>query len=679
MSARLFYFKESAIARIIDRLPERWERVALPGLEGAEAELLSGGVILVDATADQVEPALLLKDRHPGLEIVARPPNLPTSVVARMVAQAFAQIELRSAHDLARVELARLTRELANLNAIGIKLSAESDTEALVELILTKAREITYSDAGSLYLIEEDAGGQPHLSFRLVQNDSMPVSFKDARLPVSLQSVAGYVALTGQILSLPDAYAPPPGSPFTLDRSFDERTGYRSKSMLVVPMKNQKDQTVGVLQLINCKPDPSRRFTSGAEIEREVVAYPSRFQDLVASLASQAAVALEKSRLYRELRAALEKLEASQQRIIRTERLAALGEMAGGVAHDFNNVLAIILGRAELLLDQVDDARIRHPLHVIEKAALDGAQTVKRIQEFTRMRRVRPFQAVDLNEIARGVVEVTSSRWRAEAQTRGIAYDVRLDTAPLPPVAGDIVELREALINLVFNALDAMPEGGRLTVTTAADAERVSCTVTDTGVGMGEEIRQRVFEPFFTTKRARGSGLGLSVAYGIVIRHNGEIDVQSEPGGGSAFTIHLPVGRDLPEASAAAFPETRSRALKILVIDDEPEVRQVLIDLLARQGHEVVACADGRAGLARFREEPFDLVITDLGMPGLSGWEVARLIKEHRPRTPVTLVTGWGDQVDAEEAKERGVDFLVAKPFRSDDVLAVLRRASARD
>ncbi len=678
MSPRLFYFTGSATARVIDRLPDSWERVALPGL--ADTELLAGGgVLLVDASADQIEQAVLLKDKHQNLQIVSRPSNLPTSVVAKMIAQAFAQVELGEAHAEARGELARLTRELGNLNAIGIKLSAESDSEALTELILTKAREITQSDAGSLYLVEEGPGGQPRLAFRLVQNDSMPAPFKDARLPIDAGSVAGYVALTGQILSLEDAYAPPAGSPFTLDRTYDERIGYRSKSMLVVPMKNPKDQTVGVLQLINCKRDPARRFTSREEIEREVVPYSARFQDLAASLASQAAVAVEKSRLYRQLRAALDELEASQQRIIRTERLTALGEMAGGVAHDFNNVLAIILGRAEILLSQLDDTRVRQQIRVIEQAALDGAQTVKRIQEFTRIRRIRPFQAVDLNEIVRGVVEVTRSRWRDEAQARGLAYDVRLETPPLPPVAGDVVELREAVINLIFNALDAMPEGGRLVLATSTDGERVACTVTDTGIGMTPEVRQRVFEPFFTTKGARGTGLGLSVAYSIVTRHNGDIEVQSQPGRGSAFTIRLPVGRDLPATPPAAPPAARPGRLRILVIDDEPEVRQVLIDLLTRDGHQVTACPDGRAGLARFRAEPFDLVITDLGMPGPSGWEVARLVKAEGLGTPVALMTGWSDQVDTEEAETRGVDFLVAKPFRSDDILTVVRHAGPRE
>jgi GAF domain-containing protein/ActR/RegA family two-component response regulator len=397
---------------------------------------------------------------------------------------------------------------------------------------------------------------------------------------------------------------------------------------------------------------------------------------LLQAFADQAAIALENSRLYGELQAALREVEASQQRVIQGERLRALGELAGGVAHDFNNILAAVIGRAQLLLDQVDEPGLRRQLQVIEQAAMDGARTVRRIQEFTRMRRARPFHSVDVNQIAEEVVEVTRSRWRDEAQAQGVTYDIRLEPEPVGPVAGDPSELREALTNLVFNALDAMPRGGRVTVRTAMDGEHVTCTVTDTGVGMTEEVRRRVFDPFFTTKAEKGTGLGLSLVYGIVTRHGGEVDVQSQPGEGSTFIIRLPVGRGIPSGLPAA-PLPRAAPARILVIDDEERVRETLVDLLSRQGHTVTACADGRTGLERFRAEPFDLVFTDLGMPRLSGWEVARQVKQCRPQTPVVLVTGWGDQIDPVEARAHGADYLVPKPFQTDEVHAVVARALA--
>ncbi|MBI4241391.1 MAG: response regulator, partial [Candidatus Rokubacteria bacterium] len=318
-------------------------------------------------------------------------------------------------------------------------------------------------------------------------------------------------------------------------------------------------------------------------------------------------------------------------------------------------------------------------LRVIEKAAMDGARTVRRVQEFTRMRRAGVVQAVDLNHVVEEVVEVTRSRWKDEAEARGIRYDLPMELVPVPRVAGDPAELREALTNILFNALDAMPRGGRVTFRTGVEGERVFCSVADSGIGMPEEVRRRVFEPFFTTKAEKGSGLGLSIVYGIVTRHGGEIEVESQVGDGSTFTLRLPVGRDIPPPPERVPPPRRQRSAKILVVEDEEEIREILVEVLAKLGHAVTACADGRSGLSRFQEELFDLVVTDLGMPGLSGWEVARQIKLRSPGTPVALVTGWSDRIDPAEARAKGVDFLVAKPFKPEDLTTVVGEALTRE
>jgi signal transduction histidine kinase/CheY-like chemotaxis protein len=605
------------------------------------------------------------------------PSGMPTVAVVQILVNALAHVRLRQEHEETKGELARMAAEFQNLNAIGIRLSAESDTVALLDLILTKAREITQSDAGSLYLVEQDEGREPWLCFKLVQNDSFPVPFAGYTLPVDSRSVAGHVALSRHPLNLVDAYTPPPGSPFRIDRSYDDQLGYRSKSMLVVPMKNQKDETVGVLQLINCKPDWTRRYTQREEIERDVQPFPIRFQELACSLASQAAVALEKSRLWQELNEALARLEASKQQILQTERLRALGEIAGGVAHDFDNFLTVILGRTGLLLETVTDPDVLQHLRVIERAVLDETQTVRRILEFTRAPRTRPFERVDLNELVEVVMRATRRNWWDAAQAKGLSYDVRLETGPVVPIFGDPAELREALTHLVLNALDAMPEGGRLTLVTGREVEHVYCVVRDTGAGMTPEVQRRLFEPFFTTKGPRGGGLGLSVTYGIVTRHGGEIEVQSEPGVGSVFTVRLPV-RPVVAGPESFPPEGRPEGLKVLVIDDEPRVGRILIELLLREGHIVVAADDGPSGLAKCESETFDLVISDLGMPGLSGWDVARLVKQKYPGTPVALVTGWVDRIAGDEARARHVDFLIAKPFTIDQILTVLGQVRPR-
>jgi len=368
-------------------------------------------------------------------------------------------------------------------------------------------------------------------------------------------------------------------------------------------------------------------------------------------------------------------VEESQQRIVQGERLRALGEMAGGVAHDFNNTLAIIVGRAEVLLNETEDSELQRQLDVIIKVALDAAQTVKRIQEFTRMRRARPFQQVLVDQLIEEIVDVTRSRWKDEAQSKGIRYEMVVEAGRTPAIAGDPSEIREALTNIIFNALDAMPDGGRVTLRTGVEGDRVVCVVADTGVGMSEEVRQRIFDPFFTTKGERGTGLGLSVVYGIVTRHNGEIDVQSRLGQGTTFVLKFPTdGEVIREAPARV--ATRSKAKgHILVIDDEQDVAEVLNDQLTRDGHSVVVCSDAESGLARFEKEEFDVVVTDLGMPGASGWEVARLVKLGRPGTPVIMVTGWGDRIDPVEAEGRGVDHVVAKPFKREQIREVVAAA----
>lgn len=692
MIYRVYSFEGAATIRLIARLPENYRHVVLSDI----AEVPAGpAVLLVDPVVDQVERALALRHQRAALEIVvlgeasslpATPSEhvyaylvntLPTALIAQALANAFVHAQLRQEQERMKAHAEQLMAETQMLNAVGIALSAERDPAALLASVLSKAREITRADSGSLYLADEDPSGLRRLHFEVVQNDSVPVELESSTLPIDSQSVAGHVALTGEVLNLDDAYAPPAGAPYAIDRAFDRRTGYRTKSMLVVPMNTPDGRVIGVLQLINCKVDRARRFTSPEEIEREARPFPARFEDLACSVASQAAVALANSRLYADLKTALAKVEASQRRVVQAERLRALGEMAGGLAHDFNNTLAVILGRVQLLLSQRNDPDLVRQLRVIEEGAIEGARTIRRIMEFARKRPDRPFQPVALNQVVEEVVELTRPRWKDEAEAKGVAYEVQVDPRPVPPVAGDPAELREALANIVLNALDAMPAGGRLTLTTRARGDRVQCVVSDTGVGMSDEVRQRIFEPFFSTKEERGSGLGLSVMYGIIVRHGGDVDVESRPGQGSAFIIRLPVARELVAPPPPPVPAPARPGAQVLVIDDEIHVRAILTEALTRDGHRVTACGSGRDGIAAFDAAAFDLVISDLGMPGLTGWDVVDHVKRRRPETPVILVTGWGDRLTLEEVQARGVDFLVAKPFALDEIRGVVRRALA--
>lgn len=378
----------------------------------------------------------------------------------------------------------------------------------------------------------------------------------------------------------------------------------------------------------------------------------------------------------RLLKKEITKRKELESELINIERLRALGQMAGGVAHDFNNVLGAILGRAQLLLETVEDPALRRGMQIIEKAALDGAETVRRIQEFTRVRVDKKlFVPMTLNEVIRDAIEYTKSCWKSQEEAIGVCIEVNPELGEIPKMMGDPAGLREVFTNLIINAVDAMPDGGTITITTFCDQNMAVIEIADTGIGMSERVRKKIFDPFFTTKGKRGSGLGLSICYGIISRHKGEITIKSKKGEGSTFIIRIPL--NLPGREKAA-PPTVVKELppaKILVIDDEDIIRELLSDMLVKAGCHVDGAASGDEGLELFSLGDYDIVFTDLGMEGVSGWEVARVVKATSPFTPVALITGWGIQLDEEKIRSRGVDFIVSKPFRLEELKAVVSQA----
>ncbi|HEX9733505.1 MAG TPA: GAF domain-containing protein [Thermoanaerobaculia bacterium] len=434
------------------------------------------------------------------------------------------------------------------------------------------------------------------------------------------------------------------------------------RSLLTVPLVRH-DEVLGAMALDN---------TDQAQaIHGEQVA-------LASTIGSQLALVLDNVRHYERAQAALAELRETQERLVQGEKYRALAEMAGGVAHDFNNLLTAILGRTQVLIRVIEAGAFtpregRHNLAVIEQAARDGAETVRRLLEFTRATpRPEATLAVDVNEELRHTREVTRPRWKDEAEARGIALDVVLELGEVPRAASHPAELREVLLNLTVNALEAMPEGGTLTLASRNSGNWVCLEVRDTGVGMPLDVRQRIFDPFFTTKGPGSSGLGLSVSYGILRRHGGEILVDSQPGRGTVFTLRLPRHVRQAPARETPAPAVDGRRLRVLVVDDEAPVREVLGEILASGGHEVLQAASGRAGLELLELRSVDLVITDLGMPGMNGWEVAERVKGRWPQVKIGLISGWGPQVDPAELTAHGVDFLCSKPFEVAEILSTL-------
>ncbi len=373
---------------------------------------------------------------------------------------------------------------------------------------------------------------------------------------------------------------------------------------------------------------------------------------------------------------------AAMERASEGEKLRALGQLAAGVAHDFNNLLASILGYAQLLLRMpaAGEPAVGRKLSAIEQAARDGAETVRRIQNFTRVRSETASETIRVAELLRQAVDLARPRWKDQAQATGRM--IRAEIEPVDPsitVVGNGAELREVVTNLVFNAVDAMPAGGRLTLSATADDGWVLIRVRDTGHGIDEVTRRRVFEPFFTTRGPQNSGLGLAVSYGIVTRHGGTIEVESEPEVATVFTVRLPADRTAaPPEPGRARPAASPGRLdgRVLVVDDEEMVRDVVADALRAAGAEVVAVASGREAVEALGGSRFDVVVTDLGMPDVNGWDVARAARDLDPRPRVLLLTGWGTGVGPNEQSEETADLVervLAKPIDLDDLVAAAR------
>jgi signal transduction histidine kinase/ActR/RegA family two-component response regulator len=397
-----------------------------------------------------------------------------------------------------------------------------------------------------------------------------------------------------------------------------------------------------------------------------------------------AAAAEQAQQHVEELSRYIAEQERIQEQFSQLEKLSALGELASGVAHDFNNTLAGILGRAQLLQRTEDLETIKSGLKIITKTAEDGAKTIKRIQDFARQRRDHDFAPVAVDQLLFDVSEITRPRWKDRAQAANVQISLDLQIRSNALVMGDASEMREVLVNMVFNAVDAMPEGGRLTLSAEEVDGEVEISVRDTGCGMTPEVKSRIFDPFFTTKGKAGMGLGLAVGYGIVRRHEGMILVESEVGRGTAFRIRMPVARGavkvLPTAELTMHikPAPSSSQTKILVVDDEDYVRDLLRDILESEGFDVVLATNGREALSLYDRGKFDAVFTDVGLPGMSGWEFARAIRERSKQIPIAVITGWGEAVGSNEQKEAQIDWVVTKPFTVDRILEIAREVSLR-
>lgn len=382
------------------------------------------------------------------------------------------------------------------------------------------------------------------------------------------------------------------------------------------------------------------------------------------------------------LESALADIQRGQDELIKQERLSALGQMVSGIAHDFNNALTPVVGLSTYLLSDPkalsDPDQLRADLECVRSAAAAAADVVRRLREFYRPEDALSTTNVSLGKLVDQVVLLTEPAWKVQAQAEGRDIRIVNDIGDLPPIPANEPRLREALINLVLNAVDAMPKGGAIRFSADYDVGTVTLRVSDTGNGMPDDVRKRCFEPFFTTKGNRGSGLGLAMVYGIVTRHDGQVTVESEMGKGTTFVIRLPLAQRevAPSATGPLAPAGSTvPTLKVLAVDDDKWARVLIERFLGLKGHTVLTAASGLEALDILRREPVDLVITDRSLPGMGGDQIAAEVKRLSPATPVIMLTGFGDFMEVRREKPAGVDYVLGKPVTPEQLHEAVIRA----
>ncbi len=571
-------------------------------------------------------------------------------------------------------------RELAAIFEMSNAVAFTLDLDSILSKVADTALQQAQADEVSIMLPTEDGAALEIAVARGARREAI----LGLRIPID-QGIAGWVARHQEMIVLDGEVADARFAPI------HPRADIRSSISLPMLVAGS---LVGVLNVNATRGRPA--FTQSQAKALAVLANIAATAIKTASLYTQTREEITARRrseevlreTNRQLELALSKVQQMQQNIVQQERLRALGQMASGIAHDFNNELAMIVGFCELLLNRPEflsnPEKARSYLQMIRAAAGDATDVVDRLREFYRHRdEAEVPQAVNLNRVVEQAVLLTQPKWKYQAQAKGVTIEVATELEITTPVLGNASELREALTNLILNAVDALPVGGTLTIRTALCEGYAVLQVSDTGTGMSEEVRRRCLEPFFTTKGERGSGLGLSLVYGVVDRHGGTIEIDSHFGRGTTFTIRLPLDRQDEQVGGRSTPRVAaSSPRRILVVDDEAQLCRILTEYLAVDGHTVEIAGNGREGVAKFLascgeaapSRRFDLVITDLAMPEMSGDQLAQAVKQVAPTTPVILLTGFGEMMRAAGEQPSGVDLVVAKPVS----LAALQQALSR-
>ena len=423
----------------------------------------------------------------------------------------------------------------------------------------------------------------------------------------------------------------------------------------IIPVNNDED-IIDHLMIVSID------TTSRNKAERELTAVNENLEQRVEDRTA------ELNKANRELRKEINERKQMEETLLQSEKLKSLGTITAGISHEFNNILNIISGNVQLLqMDYKDHSALMDSLRIIEKSIKDGSSIADRMREFTHGDTdTMDFVSTDINKLLTQSVEFTMPRWKSMAQATGVNYNMNLEGMKnVSPIMCNPLEIEDVFINIINNGLDAMPDGGRLSFRTWSKNDTVFASITDTGRGMSEDVKKNVFDPFFTTKRPEGTGLGMSTSYSKVARQGGKIEVDSEEGKGSTFTLQFPITIEIasPITTPKLKQETKGKKLSILVVDDEEEICNMLDDFLSRSGYKVKTVDSGAGAIELAKRENFDLVLCDMAMPDIFGYEVIKFLNKLKKRPKIGIVTGWGGKLKPMDDEEFKVDLIVKKPF----------------
>jgi len=551
---------------------------------------------------------------------------------ADLLSQIAAQVTVRMIQIQAGEKASRRINQLRAVSDISRRMSTILIDDLLFTEIVRRAAHGLNLDLVMLFLVEKDE--LIEVASYYLPGDMYGI-WEPIILKTSSNGVIGRVVSESQPLLISDVSNDPNYLPtLPIDITI--------QSVVGIPLK-LKGETTGV-------------FLAGSE---KLAAFDNADVDALLALCAHISTSIENARLYEETKVV-------QYRLAESEKLRAIGLVTGGITHDFNNLLSVILSRAELALSCTDDKEVRRHLEQVITSTKEGGETIHRLEGFSATEKDKnDFAGVDINQIVQEAIEICRPSWKDRAKSERIEIQMITEFHTDQPILGRPNELRELLVNLIFNALEAIPAGGIITIKTENKDNGISLIVSDDGVGMTPDMKNQVFVPFFTTKPGR-IGLGLSTCYGILQRHGGTIDLQSEIGVGTTVSIWLPTYANTgseDDAQSAMIPALVEPAT-ILIVEDEKPILEALVESFVDAGHKVLAASNGLAGFEMFLEAgKLDIVFTDLTMPKLSGWELIEQLRAFDSKLPIVVFSGWGDVINPIKLRQYGIAKVIKKPF----------------